>query len=66
VPKGIFGEGWKRFGEELRLAFNSLHVGSTSYSKHFYGKEVSQPEPKSELRRSFAEVLRSTIARVPR
>jgi hypothetical protein len=79
VPKGIFGEGWKRFGEELRLAFNSLHAGSTSYSKHLR-KEVSQPEPKSGLRKSFAEVLRSslpeieepfgpsnsTIARVPR
>jgi hypothetical protein len=27
VPKGKFGEGWKHFGEELRLAFNSLHAG---------------------------------------
>jgi len=31
VPKGKFGEGWKRFGEKLRLAFNSLHANSTSY-----------------------------------
>jgi len=40
VPKGILGEGWKHFGEELRLAFNILHAGSKSYSKHFHGKEV--------------------------
>jgi len=80
VPQGIFGEGWKCFGKELRLAFNSLHAGCTSYSKHLHGKEVSQFEPSSGLRRSFAEVLRSslpkieepfgppnsTIARVPR
>jgi len=58
VPKGIFGEGWKRFEEELRLVFNSLHAGSTSYSKHLHDKEVSQPEPSSRLRRSFAEVFR--------
>jgi hypothetical protein len=61
VPKGKFGEGWKRFGEELRLAFNSLHAGSTSYSKHFQVKEVSKPKPHSEMRRSYAEVLRASL-----
>jgi hypothetical protein len=61
VPKGKFGEGWKRFREELRLAFNNLHVGSTSYSKHLQVKEVSQPKPHSEMRRSFAEVLRASL-----
>jgi len=39
VPKGKFGEGWKRFMEELRLAFNSLLAGSSS--EHFQGKVVS-------------------------
>jgi hypothetical protein len=61
VPKGKFGEGWKHFGEELRLAFNSLHAGSTSYSKHFQVKKVSQPKPHFEMRRSFAEVLRASL-----
>jgi hypothetical protein len=64
VPKGIFGEGWKRFGEELRLAFNCLHAGSTNYSKHLHGKEVSQPEPKFGLRRSFPEVLKSSLPKI--
>jgi hypothetical protein len=59
VPKGKFGEGWKRFGEELRLAFNSLLAGSIS--KHFQGKEVSQPKSHSEMRRSYAEVLRASL-----
>jgi hypothetical protein len=61
VPKGKFGEGWKRFGEELHLAFNSLHVGSTSYLKHLHVKEVSQPKPQSEMRRSVAKVLRASL-----
>jgi hypothetical protein len=39
VPKGKFGEGWKRFGEELRLAFNCL-AGSSS--ELFQGKDVTQ------------------------
>jgi len=59
VPKGRFGEGWKRFGEELRLAFNSLLAGSSS--EHFKGKVVSQPKLLFERRRSYAEVLRSSL-----
>jgi hypothetical protein len=63
VPKGKVGEGegWKRFGEELHFAFNSLHAGNTSYSKHLHVKEVSQPKPKSEMRRCFVEVLRASL-----
>jgi hypothetical protein len=58
VPKGKFGEGWKRFGEELRLALNSLLAGS--FPKHAQGKEVSQSKSHSE-RRSYAEVLRASL-----
>jgi len=58
VPKGKFGEGWKRFGEELRLALNSLFAGS--FPKHAQGKEVSQSKSHSKRRRSYAEVLRAS------
>jgi hypothetical protein len=61
VPKGRFGEGWKRFGEELRLAFNSLLAGSSS--EHVKGKVVSQPKLLFERRRSYAEVLSSSAER---
>lgn len=64
VPKGKLGEGWKRFGEELRLAFNKLHAGCTSYSMHLHVKQVSQPKPKSKLRMSFAEVLRASLPKI--
>jgi hypothetical protein len=59
VPKGRFGEGWKRFGEELRLAFNSLLADSSL--EHFKGKVVSQPKLLFERRRSYAEVLISSL-----
>jgi hypothetical protein len=58
VPKGKYGEGWKRFGEELRLALNSLFAGS--FPKHAQGKEVSQSKSHSKRRRSYAEVLRAS------
>jgi len=59
VPKGRFGEGWKRFGEELRLALNSLLAGSSP--EHFKGKAVLQPNRLFERRRSYADVLRAPL-----
>jgi hypothetical protein len=33
VPKGKFGEGWEKFGLELRLAFKLIHTETSSSSK---------------------------------
>jgi hypothetical protein len=64
VPKGRIGEGWERFGVELRLAFNCLLVGPSSYSKQPRLTDNTHSKPKPELRRSFAEVLRSSSLKV--
>lgn len=59
MPKGKYGEGWKRFGEELRLVLNSLFAGS--FPKLAQGKEMPQSKSHSERRRSYAEVLRASM-----
>jgi hypothetical protein len=64
VPKGRIGEGWERFGVELHLAFNRLLAGPSSYLKQPRLTDDTQSKPKPELRRSFAEVLRSSSPKV--
>jgi hypothetical protein len=59
VPKGKSGEGWKCFGEELRLAFNCLLAGR--YPEHLQGTVVIQSKPHLERGRSYAEVLRTSL-----
>jgi hypothetical protein len=59
VPKGKSGEGWKCFGEELRLAFNCMLAGR--YPEHLQGKVVIQSKPHLERGRSYAEVLRTSL-----
>jgi len=45
VPKGRFGEGWERFGLELRLAFRLIHAGTTSSLKQLGASGVPQASP---------------------
>jgi hypothetical protein len=64
VPKGRTGEGWERFGVELRLTFNRLLLGPSSYSKQPHSTDNTHSKPKPELRRSYVEVLRSYLPKV--
>jgi hypothetical protein len=59
VPKGRFGEGWERFGLQLRLAFRLLHADSTSSLKQLGAFGVPLVES-NIMTRSYAEVLRSS------
>jgi len=48
VPKGRFGEGWERFGLELRLAFRLIHAGTTSSLKQLGAEVLRSSLPKLE------------------
>jgi hypothetical protein len=60
VLKGRYGEGWERFGLELRLADNHLRVGQVN-TKQLRALKDPQVVTKTEKRRSFAEVLVSSL-----
>jgi hypothetical protein len=64
VPKGRFGEGWERFGLQLRLAFRLLHADSTSSLKQLGAFRVPHVESNNVTRRSYTEVLRSSLPKL--
>jgi hypothetical protein len=50
-----------RFGLELRLANNHLRVGQVSFTKQLRALKDRQVVTKTETRRSFVEVLASSL-----
>jgi hypothetical protein len=61
VPKGRYGEGRERFGLELCLANNQLLAGQVNFTKQLRTQKDPQVVTKRETRRSFAEVLASSL-----
>jgi len=61
VPKGRYGEGWERFEVELRLAMSYLQADQSRVTKQISAPEVPLAGTKLETRRSFAEVLTSSL-----
>jgi hypothetical protein len=61
VPKGRYGEGWERFEVELCLAISHLQADQSRVTKQISASEVPLAGTKLETRRSFAEVLTSSL-----
>jgi len=61
VPKGRYGEGWERFELELRLVISHLQADQSRVTKQTSAPKVPLAGTKSETRRSFAEVLTSSL-----